>query len=61
MRHQLMNPAFPDIVGAWAADEADAGGRPCANDNRDEPDLAEINDPLLLVLARIELAATRLW
>ena len=58
MRHLLHDPAFPDIVGAWATTEAASP----ANDNDGErPELDDINDPLLLLLARIEVAATRLW
>jgi hypothetical protein len=58
MKHLLMDPAFPDLVGGWAADDRD-----CANDNKDdcaEP-IHDLSDPLLTVLARMEIAATRLW
>jgi hypothetical protein len=61
MRHLLMDPAFPDIVGEWAEQEAkdEASKVPCANDNHDEP--AELSDPLLALVARAEIEATRLW
>jgi hypothetical protein len=59
----LMDPAFPDIVGEWAADPSDAGrSEACAsaNDNgEDSPD--DLSDPLLAVLGKLEIAATRLW
>jgi hypothetical protein len=62
MRHLLMDPAFPDIVAEWAADLAETGGSACncANDNgEDSPD--DLSDPLIAVLGRLEIAATRLW
>jgi hypothetical protein len=63
MRHLLMDPAFPDIVGEWAADEAeaDAASSRCANDNGEEDEGNELADPLLAVIAKLEVAATRLW
>jgi hypothetical protein len=62
MKHLLMDPHFPDIVGAWA-NEAAAGIAPdCANDNDDDDiDLAEVNDPLIALFARLDVSATRLW
>lgn len=61
MRHLLMHPAFPDIVGEWARDEAckDIRSSTCANDNLTGPD--GLNDPLLALIARAEIEATRLW
>jgi len=62
MRHSLMNPAFPDIVGEWAAEEArkDAKAAACANDN--EAKSKELfSDPLVALAARAEIEATRLW
>jgi hypothetical protein len=57
-----MNPAFPDIVGEWAAEEAsiDEALSPCANDNDSEESNA-LSDPLLALVARAEIEATRLW
>jgi hypothetical protein len=53
-----MDPAFPDIVGEWAAETA---GKP-ANDNdgseEENDDFAEI---FLLEIARRDLEATRVW
>jgi hypothetical protein len=62
MRHLLMDPAFPDIVGELAARELDdrtSAACPCANDNGDHP--SQPADALLTVLGRREIAATRLW
>ena len=60
MKHLLMDPAFPDIVGEWAA--AEAAALTGANDNGDAADERwELSDPLLAVAARMEIEATRLW
>ena len=61
MKHLLSDPAFPDIVGQWAAEEAgkEAAPAPSANDNHDERDA--LSDPLLALVARAEIEATRLW
>ncbi|MBV8907726.1 MAG: hypothetical protein JO276_02220 [Sphingomonadaceae bacterium] len=57
MRHLLMDPAFPDIVGEWAAL---TGGRP-ANDNREEEEADEFADLFLLEIARRDIEANRAW
>ena len=61
MKHLLSDPAFPDIVGEWATEEAGKEAPPasCANDNDDERDA--LSDPLLALVARAEIEATRLW
>ena len=61
MKHLLSDPAFPDIVGEWATEEAGKEATPasCANDNHDERDA--LSDPLLALVARAEIEATRLW
>jgi hypothetical protein len=61
MRRLLMDPAFPDIVGDWAEQQAQDEARPdpSANDNHSEPD--GLSDPLLALVARAEIEATRLW
>jgi hypothetical protein len=61
MKHLLSDPAFPDIVGEWAAEESarDSVPNPCANDNHDQRDA--LSDPLLALVARAEIEATRLW
>jgi hypothetical protein len=62
MKHLLMNPAFPDLVGQWAAEieRAETERTDGANDN-DEDEDSGVGDPLLIALARQEIAATRLW
>ena len=62
MRHLLTDPAFPDIVGEWAAREADESARAAgiANDN-EQAAADELSDPLLALVARAEIEATRLW
>ena len=62
MKHLLMNPAFPDLVGQAAASEArrEARTSPGANDNRARLD-AELADPFLTLIGEAEIAATRLW
>jgi hypothetical protein len=60
MRHLLMDPAFPDIVGQ-AAVEGNQWPDSCANDNGGAEDGSELSDPLLAKLAELEVAATRLW
>jgi hypothetical protein len=61
VKHLLSDPAFPDIVGEWATEEAGKEATPasCANDNHDERDA--LSDPLLALVARAEIEATRLW
>jgi hypothetical protein len=55
-----MDPAFPDIVGKWAEQEArDEAGSSSANDNDHEA--IALSDPLLALVARAEVEATRLW
>lgn len=62
MRHLLMDPAFPDIVGEWAKQEASSQGevRQCSNDN-DEGFTDALSDPLLALIARAHVEATRIW
>jgi hypothetical protein len=64
MRHQLMDPNFPDLVGELAARQLDAAcgsflSVPHAcNDDESDDGLA---DAFLQLLGRLEVAATRLW
>lgn len=62
MKHMLMDPAFPDIVGARAKEENRGEAAFChwANDN-DQADRDALSDPLLELAARAEIEATRLW
>lgn len=60
MRHLLVDPHFPDIVGQWAAmpDEPEAP----ANDNDRRKDFTDaLAESILATLARIDVDATRLW
>ena len=61
MQHLLMHPAFPDIVGDYARREScrELGSSLCANDNGEDRD--GLSDPLLSLIARAEIEATRLW
>ena len=61
MRHLLMDPAFPDIVGEWAIETIEEARPPFdhANDNL-EDSLADLSEELLLCIAEAEIAATRL-
>jgi hypothetical protein len=63
MRHLLMDPAFPDIVGEWARQESCGQSADCANDNEhdDEAERDALSDPLLALIARAEIEATRIW
>jgi hypothetical protein len=60
MRHLLMDPAFPDIVGEWAQRVCGLEGPP-ANDNAGRDDEDELADRFLLEIARREIDATRAW
>ena len=62
MRHLLMDPAFPDIVGEWAIETIEDAAPPFdhANDNLEET-LADLGDEVLISLSKLEIAATRLW
>ncbi len=63
MKHQLMNPAFPDLVEAWAIEDralSSCQRLECVNDN-DSDALSELSDPFLELLARIDIAETRVW
>jgi len=61
MKHLLMDPAFPDIVGGWAERQiADRDHSACANDNGDEP-VNKLADPLFAIIARREIEVTRVW
>jgi hypothetical protein len=55
-----MDPAFPDIVGAWARCQALDECEP-ANDNLDAGNEDEFLEIFLLEIARREIDATRAW
>jgi len=60
MKHMLMHPAYPDIVRHWALAAAETDDGDCANDNDGEY-LGELSDPLIDLIARLEVERTRLW
>jgi len=60
MRHLLMDPAFPDIVGEWAQRVCGLEDRP-ANDNVDQDEHDRFVEVFLLEVARREIEATRVW
>lgn len=63
MRHMLMDPAFPDLVAQAAVEETtelEFTLACCANDDWPDPTDA-FADPLLTALAKMDVAATRLW
>jgi hypothetical protein len=61
MRQCLKDPAFPDNVGACSAESTARPELPPYPEacNDDEP--GEIAAPVLTVLARLEIDATRVW
>lgn len=63
MKHQLRNPAYPDLVEAWSIEDRPLSrcqSLACVNDN-DADGLTELSDPFLEILARIDIAETRAW
>jgi hypothetical protein len=70
-----MDPAFPDIVEKWAADQIDGGARvwmvTCGADGRldpdllgafgDAPSLQEVVGALVTAAAEQDIAETRIW
>ena len=63
MRHLLMDPVFPDIVGEWAKEETcrQTPGCTSPHDNDNDAERDALSDPLLALVARAEIEATRLW
>jgi hypothetical protein len=60
MRHLLMDPDFPDLIAIWSTEESKLETPDGANEKRKECADA-LPDRLLTALARLEIAATRLW
>jgi hypothetical protein len=56
MKHALMNPAFPDMVKEWAAEEPAAAPSPC-NDDFDD----RVADYLANLQNERLIAAIRCW
>jgi hypothetical protein len=67
MRHLLMTPAFPDIIGEWADNQIDDKARVWTVIRGADGQLEECLDPDLLADALMkaagerEIAATRAW
>jgi hypothetical protein len=67
MRHLLMDPAFPDLVGEWAEEQIDDRARVWVVTRGADGGLEERLDPALLADALTvaeglrDIAATRVW
>jgi hypothetical protein len=67
MRHLLMDPAFPDIVGEWAAEQIDDTARVWTVTRgeggklEDRLDPAALADSLVLAAGLRDIAQTRVW
>ena len=63
MKHQLMHPAYPDLVRQWIDEEgANDNNQPSAMDGKELVEFAgELGDPFFHIIGAIEIAATRLW
>ena len=65
MKHLLMHPAFPDIVGELAtppsARKTGASSASSGSTDTADPLDPELADPLFMLMAEREIAATRLW
>jgi hypothetical protein len=63
MKHQLMHPAYADLVRQWI-DEDCANDNHCpgeANDREFAEYADELGDPFFHIIGAIHIAATRLW
>jgi hypothetical protein len=62
MRHALMDPAFPDLVREWAADEAEEWLEPSFLETLDDSNVADdLADAILIAAALVDIAETRDW
>ena len=61
MRHLLMDPAFPDIVGEWARCEALGKCGPANDNDGGEEEADEFAEIFLLEIARRDIEASRAW
>ena len=57
MKHLLMDPAFPDLVAAAAAEDRDRDPAPAI----DPATPVDRTDEFLAFLGKAEIALTRLW
>ena len=56
MKHLLMDPAFPDLIPAAAAEESESKPH---NELVESP--ADLTEEFLAYLGKAEIASTRLW
>ena len=57
MKHLLMDPAFPDLIADWAAEEHGESEYSPARPERRE----HLTDAFLHFLGKLEVASNRLW
>ena len=57
MKHLLMDPAFPDLIADWAAEEQSERDYPPTRPERCE----HLTDAFLDFLGKLEVASNRLW
>jgi hypothetical protein len=63
MRHVLMDPAFPDLVGEWAAaTEAEEWLDPGFLETLDDADIGDdLADAIVIAAALADISDTRAW
>jgi hypothetical protein len=62
MRHVLMDPAFPDLVGEWAAAQADDWLEPSFLETLDEAEVGDdVADAIVIAAALADISNTRAW
>ena len=62
MRHLLMDPAFPDLVGGYSVSEVFVSRKMVVVSNDDDPETAdELSDPFFTDLCKADIDANRLW
>ena len=61
MRHLLMDPAFPDIVGQWAAQQKKDSGESCNRTKESDETASGLSNLFLRMLHTLIIAAARLW
>jgi hypothetical protein len=62
MRHVLMDPAFPDLVGEWAAAQAEEWLEPSFLEMLDDADIGDdLADAIVIAAALADISDTRAW
>ena len=61
MRHMLMDPAYPDIVGEWAGAYGKGRDEQPLCESRTRTDADDIVQAIIIAAAMAEVAATRVW